>query len=125
MKHHYRRYVFSLLGAACAGAFFGYGLYGNFTVTSLVNGTFLLSLFLFSAGLLLFLTEKGFFNGIVFSFKRFYRMTTKKGELLRQVTPEEERESYLPREKDFLWTGPLLLAGGALFFFSLVAAFLL
>ncbi len=99
-----------------------YFLYKTFTLLALVNATFLVSLFYLIFGSALFLVQTGFFNGITYSFKRFFRRTRKSDEMIYEANPQAEEESYLPKEHYFPIAYPILASGGIFFVITLLIA---
>lgn len=122
-KRRYQLHIYTFISCVILSLLLTYFLYRTFTILVLVNTFFMTGLFCFLIGIVLFLIQGGSFNGITYSFKRFFKRTTRTGEMLREVTPEEEEESYLPKERYFSLTYPLLLTGGILSIVSLITAF--
>ncbi|WP_077329441.1 DUF3899 domain-containing protein [Virgibacillus siamensis] len=102
-----------------------YFIYKSFTLLALINATFIVSLFYLIFGSALFLVQTGFFNGITYSFKRFFRRTKKIDEMIYEVNPQLEEDSYLPKDHYFPICYPILIAGGVFFIISLIAAFMI
>lgn len=100
------------------GSFFSDG--GNWI--SFINLLFFISILLLMVGGALFVLKGGMFDGMIYSFRRFYRRTSKfesyvsdqSGEL--QSTPKNSMKG--------LSVNPIIISGAALFFFSLVAAYM-
>ncbi|GAA0606042.1 hypothetical protein GCM10009001_24130 [Virgibacillus siamensis] len=99
-----------------------YLIYKTFTLLAIVNATFLVSLLYLIIGSALFLVQSGFFNGITYSFKRFFRRTRKIDEMIYEVNPEAEEESYLPKEHHFPIAYPILASGSIFFVVTLLIA---
>lgn len=92
----------------------------GFLIISFLNNLFLFSLILLILGCTLFVIQSGVFNGIIYSYLRFYKKTSKVGKYLVDLEGESEN---LIEPFDFSLSKPLLLAGGLLFFLSLVGSF--
>lgn len=118
-----QQFIWTFVIGVILSLVFTFILYNTFTLLAIVNATFLVSLLYLVFGAALFLVQSGFFNGITYSFKRFFRRTKKIDEMIYESNPQLEEESYLPKEHYFPIAYPILTSGGILFVITLVIAF--
>lgn len=78
---------------------------------SLLNNVFLTSLLLLMIGGSLFLLEGGFFNIIIFGFKKFRRRMSTKGRYVAEQTDQNDTVASF----EFSSTNSFLIVGGLLF----------
>ena len=99
-------------------SFFGYGEnWINF-----INQLFFISILLLMAGGTLFVLKGGMFDGMIYSFRRFYRRTSK---LEGYVSDETGEIDSTPKNSmKGLSINPIIISGAALFIFSLIAAYM-
>ncbi|HET7629716.1 MAG TPA: DUF3899 domain-containing protein [Bacillales bacterium] len=91
----------------------------EWSLLSVINAAFLASLLLLIVGASLFVISGGFFNAIVYSFRRFFRKGTKMGKLL-----EGDDEDDIPKPVSFSITYPLLIVGGILFIVTMILSYI-
>jgi hypothetical protein len=60
-------------------------LFTSFTVRSFIDAWFLISLITFIIAAAMYIIEGGFFHGITYSFKRFFRKMTKQGQYATEL----------------------------------------
>ncbi|MEH7391036.1 DUF3899 domain-containing protein [Bacillus sp. JJ1474] len=87
-----------------------------------INFLFFISITLLMLGGILVVLKGGMFDGIIYSFRRFYRRTSK----LENYISEQTGELQNPPKNSLsgLSVHPILISGTALFLFSLFAAYL-
>ena len=94
---------------------------------SIIDSLFIVGITYVIFGALLYIFEKGFFNGIVYALKRF-RSSTKQGKFLSQFDDldktKEPHEEY-GAERTFTITKPILLVGSLAFVLSIALSYLL
>lgn len=90
------------------------------TFAGLLDKWFLISLILLLISASLFVIQGGFFNGLIFSFKRFTNRMTKLG----QYATELDRQSEYVEDIEFPAISPLLAASAIQLLFLLVYSFL-
>ena len=79
----------------------------SLTMLTLINHTFLVSLACTSIGAALFVVQGGLFNGIAYSFKRFFARVSKNGAYAYELDGNLE----FTQAPTYSFTYPLLLAG--------------
>lgn len=92
--------------------------FNTWTILAFINAATITSLLLLIVGASLYISGEGFFSGIAHSFRRFYKRTSKKWELL-----DEPDEEYAVNKRSFSLTGPFLIIGGGLFFLILFLSY--
>src|SRR5699024_4654590 len=93
--------------------------YDAWTILAFINSATITSLILIIIGATLFVSGQGFFSGIAYSFRRFFKKTSKKWEML-----DEPDEEYVVKKHSFSLTLPFLLLGGSLFLLALIRSFI-
>lgn len=79
----------------------------SMTMLTIINHTFLASLAFTIVGAILFVVQGGLFNGIAYSFKRFFARVTKNGTYAYELDGDLE----FVQAPSYTFTYPLLLAG--------------
>ncbi|MEI5906526.1 DUF3899 domain-containing protein [Bacillus spongiae] len=107
---------------------FLYSFFSNLPfLIAFVNSFFVMGLLLLMIGSFTFVVEKGFFNGIIYSIKRF-RKSTQAGKFFSKYdnldSTKPIHEEYLVKRTVSI-TQPFLIVGGLLTFISIVAAYYL
>lgn len=69
----------------------------------------------------LFVLKGGMFDGIIYSFSRFYKKTSKLEEYVSQQT-EGLRNPIIKKNSKRSFTYPLLLSGSVLFLYTIIAS---
>ncbi|MBF0708188.1 DUF3899 domain-containing protein [Alkalihalobacillus hwajinpoensis] len=80
---------------------------GGLGIQSISDILFMIALAMVLIGAALHVVQTGFFDGIVYSFKRYFRNTAK-----RQMIEEDTSEIHYRLDYDNPITYPLLMAGG-------------
>lgn len=93
---------------------------GTWTAVSFINAAFLLSLVPLSLGGLLFVYERGFFNGFAYGFRRLRKRGTKAESYVEEIAGEHEADEPTGPVR-FAITYPLLFSG-LLLFLAMIAA---
>lgn len=83
-----------------------------------INTLFSFSLILTIFGGSMLVIQGGFFNGIIRSFRLFFRKTNPNRQVLEEV--EGKREETIPYQLTFTLTFPLLYSGTLLLLFSII-----
>lgn len=88
---------------------------------SFLDCLFIVALFLLMAGGSMFVLKGGIFDGILYSFRRFYKNTSK---LEEYVSKQSESIGFPTKNESFKYTltYPLLFSGGILFIITLIGA---
>lgn len=87
-----------------------------------INSLFFISIILLMLGGILVVLKGGMFDGIIYSFRRFYRRTSK---LENYITEQTGELQNTPKNSlSGLSVHPILISGTVLFLFSLFAAYL-
>ncbi|MDD9147284.1 DUF3899 domain-containing protein [Sporolactobacillus sp. CQH2019] len=116
---------FSVLSAELLLALFAqYFSPHAFSLISLLNSLSIVCLLFLSAGLIIFIIQGGFFDGIIYSFKRFSR-TVRKNRLgdADAEAPLAEYRKRSGRRSPFTW--PLIWVSLSLFCLSLAVSVLI
>jgi hypothetical protein len=92
---------------------------GDVSLLSFINTSFLLSLPLLILGGFLFVYEGGFFNGLIYSYRRL-RRSTKMGKYVAQFDNLDD-EPVVP--KNFSVTKPIIFSGLLIFLLTLIVAY--
>lgn len=92
----------------------------SWTMIAFIDAITIASLVLIIIGSFLFVIEGGFFSSITYSFRRFYKRTSKKWQMLNET--EEDGEYYVEKQS-FSITVPLLLIGFLTFGLALCLSF--
>ncbi|MEI2663509.1 DUF3899 domain-containing protein [Rossellomorea sp. LJF3] len=94
---------------------------------SIIDSLFVIGIAYISIGALLYIFEKGFFNGIVYALKRF-RNSTKQGKYISQFDDldemKEAHEEY-GAQRSYSITKSFLLTGGLTLVLSIIMTYLL
>ncbi|CAN7463751.1 DUF3899 domain-containing protein [Rossellomorea sp. LjRoot5] len=94
---------------------------------SIIDSLFVIGIAYISIGALLYIFERGFFNGIVYALKRF-RNSTKQGKYISQFDDldemKEAHEEY-GVQRSYSITKSFLLIGGVTLILSIVMTYLL
>lgn len=96
-------------------------MFRDWTLLALVNAVSMASLLLVIVGAILFVVGGGFFYGIAYSFRRFFKKTSKSWQMLDEIEKDEE---FRPTTHSFSMTVPFLVVGGVLFLVTLGVSFL-
>jgi len=89
---------------------------------SFINILFFISILLLMLGGTLFVLKGGMFDGIFYSFRRLYRRTSRLENYVSEQTGELQNA---PKDSlKGLPVNPIIISGAALFFFSLIAAYI-
>jgi hypothetical protein len=94
---------------------------GNVSLLTFINISFLFSLPLLILGGFLFVYEGGFFNGLIYSYRRL-RHSTKMGKYVAQFD-NLDNEPIVP--KAFSVTKPIFFSGLLIFLLTLIVAYLI
>lgn len=113
-----KNYVIALLIAIILTLFFMFTKYDSWTLLEFINALTITSLIMIIIGATLFISGQGFFYGIAYSFRRFFKKTSKKWQMLNE--PDEE---YVVNKHSFSLTVPLLLLGAGIFMIVLIVSF--
>lgn len=97
-------------------------MYRQWSLIAFINSASIIALIFLMVGGMLFVVQGGFFSGIAYSFKRFYKKTTKTGEILDEIEGDEE-DRYEPKTHSFSLTYPLILVGAVLFVLTLALSY--
>ncbi|HEU5139084.1 MAG TPA: DUF3899 domain-containing protein [Bacillales bacterium] len=98
------------------------GIYKEVSFLSAINSASLASLILIIVGASMLVVQGGFFNGISYSFKRFYRKSLKSTEGFEDEVDDNE-EDYRPTQRTFSFTFPALIVGILLFLLTLALSY--
>ncbi len=100
---------------------------GKNLLLSIIDSLFIIGITYVAAGSLLYIFEKGFFNGIVYALKRF-RNSTKQGKYLSQFDDldetKEAHEEYAVK-RSFSITRSVLIVGSITLLLSVALSYLL
>ncbi|WP_226676630.1 DUF3899 domain-containing protein [Rossellomorea aquimaris] len=94
---------------------------------SIIDSLFVIGIVYVSLGALLYIFEKGFFNGIVYAFKRF-RNSTKQGKYISQfdeLDDTKEAHEEFTAKRSYSITTSLLTFGALTLVLSVVLTYLL
>ncbi|TLS37813.1 DUF3899 domain-containing protein [Pseudalkalibacillus caeni] len=117
MKNLFGKILVTVAGSLLIS--FGLTLFfGGFSILNYVNNVFLVSLALLMIGGIFYVLQTGFFNGIVYSFRRFIKSTQK-----RKMIEDDEQEIPYFVDYTFPFTYAMIIAGGALFLISIFIGF--
>jgi hypothetical protein len=108
-----------ILAGAIALTFVIMSVQRSCSLLSFINTAFLLSLALLIVSGFLFVYEGGFFNGLINSYRRLYRLS-KIGRYLAELELDDDGP-FMPQKRAF--TLPLLLSALVLFMLTLSAAY--
>ncbi|MBH9966384.1 DUF3899 domain-containing protein [[Bacillus] enclensis] len=100
---------------------------GDTYMLSFINSLFIAGIIYFIAGAFLYIFQKGFFNGIIYSLKRFRRSTTQ-GKYVSQFDDlDDTKEAHVELSviRSYRVTRSLLGLGGILLIISLALSYLL
>ncbi|WP_342590342.1 DUF3899 domain-containing protein [Cytobacillus eiseniae] len=86
-----------------------------------MNSLFFIALLLLMIGGILVVLKGGLFDGILYSFKQFYKRTSKLEEYVTEQTERIHDPTHKTGLKD-LYVYPLIISGAMLFIFTLFAA---
>jgi len=127
MKHlNLRWIIIALIGSIFLIIFFQGYLYNKITVVTFINALFLSGLTLIILGGAMFVYQGGFFKGIIYSFKRFFKSFSLKNKwIVENEFDDKDDDEILTREyKISSATLSVLLVGILLFVISVLLAFL-
>jgi hypothetical protein len=100
---------------------------GKNLLLSIIDSLFIIGITYVAAGSLLYIFQKGFFNGIVYALKRF-RNSTKQGKYISQFDDlddtKEAHEEYGVK-RSFSITRSVLIVGSITLFLSIALSYLL
>ncbi|MCA1056744.1 DUF3899 domain-containing protein [Rossellomorea aquimaris] len=99
---------------------------GDSFTLSLLDGLFIVGMIQLIIGAFLYIFQKGFFNGIIYSLKRF-RRSTSQGRYLSQfddIDSTKEAHEEISAERSYKITAALLLTGILLLFISFLSSYL-
>ncbi len=82
---------------------FSYIIYKSFTLLSLINSLFTVGINIFLLSVLFHITKNGFFDGITYSFRNFYKSFSKKGQLIS----DDIDHMALPSEYSYSFIKPM------------------
>lgn len=102
-------------------SFIGSFVTGNGDWIGFINFLFFLSLLFLMVGGTLFVLRGGLFEGILYSFRRFYRGTSKLENYISEQAGDMNNPPIKNSLKEFQ-IRPIILSGTALFFFTLIAS---
>ncbi|BCB03035.1 DUF3899 domain-containing protein [Bacillus sp. KH172YL63] len=94
---------------------------------SFIDSLFIVGITYVATGGLLFIFQKGFFNGIIYSLKRF-RNSTKQGKFISQFDDlDETKEAYEEYgvQRSYSITKSILMVGSVAFILSIALSYLL
>lgn len=112
-----QKYGITLLFSFIVTFMIMYFKYGSWTITRFVDSASLTSIILIIFGSILFVTGQGFFSGIYYSFRRFFKKTSDKWKDL-----DESDESEIITKHNFSFTTPSLVVGiSCLFIISIIS----
>lgn len=87
-----------------------------------INFLFYISLVLLMAGGALLVLRGGMFEGILYSFRRFYRGTSKLENYIAEQAGDMKQDVPIKHRFREFSMGPMIFSGAALFFFTLIAS---
>ncbi|MBY0124339.1 DUF3899 domain-containing protein [Bacillus sp. S/N-304-OC-R1] len=102
-------------------SFIGALLSGNGIWEGFINTLFFVSLLFLMLGGSLLVLRGGMFEGILYSFRRFYRNTSKLENYISEQADDMKKPPINNSLKEFSM-GPIIFSGAALFFFTLIAS---
>jgi hypothetical protein len=100
---------------------------GNPLIISLLNSLFIAGMIYLVLGAFLYIFQKGFFNGIVYSLKRFRRSTVQ-GKYLSQfddIDETKDAHEEFTVIRSFKITSTLLIIGSSMLIISLVLSYII
>jgi hypothetical protein len=115
-------YLVSIFSALILSVLLMVWMYKQWSLLAFINSASIIALIFLMVGGILFVVEGGFFSGIAYSFKRFYKKTTKTGKILDEIEKGEE-DKYEPKTHSFSLTYPLILVGTVLFVVALALSY--
>lgn len=115
-----RSYGITIFIATCSTLVFMVLKFNSWNALAFINAATFTSLILIVIGAFLFVTGRGFFSGIAYSFKRFFKKTSKSWKSFGE--PEEK---YTVNIRSFSLTAPFLLIGIGLFVLITILSFIL
>lgn len=116
-----RRYGFTVLIVGILTLLLMLTMFPGWTWLALINAVSMASLLLVLAGGGLFIVGGGFFSGISYSFRRFFKKTSESWKALDEI---EEDDDFRPTTYSFSMTVPFLVVGMVLFGLTLGISFL-
>jgi hypothetical protein len=114
----FRLNIMVILGTLFLSTLFSYLNNHSFNQLSWINTLFNCSLFLTVIGGVMIVIQGGFFNGIVRSFRLFFRKTNRIEQILEEI--EGEKGNFIPYHITFGLTFPFLISGTILLLFSIL-----
>lgn len=122
-----RIYLITIAVALVVTGIFMAGVYKSFTLLSFINAAGVAGILFIVAGCVLLVVGGGFFNGIAYSFKRFFDKATRTGEMIASLTEEEPEDKneplYRTENESYTMTYPLMVVGVLLFIVSLILSY--
>lgn len=115
------RYAISVIIAIALTLLFMLTTFRHWNLLALINATSLAALLLVMAGFSLLVVGGGFFSGIGYSFRRFFKKTAKSWKALDEI---EEDEPFRPSSHSFSMMSPFLVVGIGLFILTFAASLL-
>ncbi|WP_085521735.1 DUF3899 domain-containing protein [Tuberibacillus sp. Marseille-P3662] len=119
----FQLYLSSFISSVILSVLITFLIYKQINMLTIVNGSFLVGLFYLIVGLVLYIIQGGFFNGITYSFRRFFRRTSRQGDIMNDISSADEEEALVPKDHDFPWTYPILISGCLLGCISMALAY--
>lgn len=116
-----KMYGITLIISVALTLLFMLTMFRDWTLLALVNAVSMVSLLLIISGAALLVVGGGFFYGMAYSFRRFFKKTSKSWQLLDDIEKDEE---FRPTTHSFSLTIPFLVVGAVLFIVTLGVSFL-
>lgn len=83
-----------------------------------INSYFMIGLFYLAAGALLYVIGGGFFNIFAYTFKKFWKVNSKKEKYIAEMEGKPKHEGPDMEVIQYSWTLPLVLSGLFAFFIT-------
>ena len=83
----------------------------NHFLLAFIDAYFMIGLFYICAGAILYVIGGGFFSVFSYSFKKFWKLSSKKEEYIAELEGEPEQKGPNMEVLTFSWTSPLLYSG--------------
>lgn len=90
---------------------FIYSFLQNHFLLAFIDAYFLIGLVYVCAGAILYVIGGGFFSIFSYSFKKFWKINSKKEEYLSELEGESDQQGPNMEVLTFSWTSPLLYSG--------------